>query len=176
MLVRMWNSRNSRSLMAGIQNGAATLEDSFVVSYTIKLQYLATWCKQLSHWKRPWCWERLKAEREEGNRRWDGWIAPPINGHELGQTLRDGEGQRGLARSSPRGCKELDMTWWLDNNYKTTEHSLTSWPSNHTPLYLHKGVENLHPHKNAHTYVYSSFIFITWKNEKKKRKMQINNY
>ena len=23
---------------------------------------LATWCKQLTLWKRPWCWERLKAE------------------------------------------------------------------------------------------------------------------
>ena len=25
---------------------------------------LATSCKELSHWKRPWCWERLKAGRE----------------------------------------------------------------------------------------------------------------
>ena len=32
------------------------------------------------------------------------------NGHELGQTLRDGEGQGGLACCSPWGCKELDMT------------------------------------------------------------------
>ena len=22
---------------------------------------LATWCKELTHWKRPWCWKRLKA-------------------------------------------------------------------------------------------------------------------
>ena len=28
----------------------------------LKLQYLATWCEQPTHWKRPWCWERLKAE------------------------------------------------------------------------------------------------------------------
>ena len=25
---------------------------------------LATWCEVLTHWKRPWCWERLKAGRE----------------------------------------------------------------------------------------------------------------
>ena len=25
---------------------------------------LATWCKQLTHLKRPWCWERLKAGEE----------------------------------------------------------------------------------------------------------------
>ena len=23
---------------------------------------LATWCEELTHWKRPWCWERLKAK------------------------------------------------------------------------------------------------------------------
>ena len=34
----------------------------------------------------------------------------PFNGHELGQTLGDGEGQEGLACYNPWGCKELDMT------------------------------------------------------------------
>ena len=26
-------------------------------------------------WKRPWCWERLKAGREGNDSRWDGWTA-----------------------------------------------------------------------------------------------------
>ena len=30
---------------------------------------LATWCEEPTHWKRPWCWERLKAKREEGGKR-----------------------------------------------------------------------------------------------------------
>ena len=34
---------------------------------------LATWCEELTHWKRPWCWERLRAGRE-GMRGWDGWM------------------------------------------------------------------------------------------------------
>ena len=38
---------------------------------------LATWCKELTHWKRPWCWERLKAGGEGGHRGWDGWMASP---------------------------------------------------------------------------------------------------
>ena len=38
---------------------------------------LATWCEELTHWKRPWCWERLKAGGEEDNRGWDGWMASP---------------------------------------------------------------------------------------------------
>ena len=31
-----------------------------------------------THWKRPWCWERLKAGGERDNRGWwDGWMASP---------------------------------------------------------------------------------------------------
>ena len=37
---------------------------------------LVTWFKQLSHWKRLWCWERLKAGEGDG-RGWDGWMASP---------------------------------------------------------------------------------------------------
>ena len=36
---------------------------------------LATWCEELAHWKRPWCWERLKAGGEGDDRGWDGWMA-----------------------------------------------------------------------------------------------------
>ena len=35
---------------------------------------LATWCEELTHWKRPWCWERLKVGGEGDNRGWDGWM------------------------------------------------------------------------------------------------------
>ena len=35
----------------------------------------ATWCKELTHWKRPWCWERLRAGGEGDDRGWDGWMA-----------------------------------------------------------------------------------------------------
>ena len=35
----------------------------------------ATWCEELTHWKRPWCWERLKVGGEGDDRGWDGWMA-----------------------------------------------------------------------------------------------------
>ena len=38
---------------------------------------LATWCEAPTHWKRPWCWERLKAGGEGDDRGWDGWMASP---------------------------------------------------------------------------------------------------
>ena len=36
---------------------------------------LSTSCEGLTHWKRPWCWERLGAGGEVDDRRWDGWMA-----------------------------------------------------------------------------------------------------
>ena len=38
---------------------------------------LATWCEGLTHLKRPWCWERLRAGGEGDDRGWDGWMATP---------------------------------------------------------------------------------------------------
>ena len=38
---------------------------------------LATWCKELTNWKRPWCWEKLKAGGEGDDRGWDGRMASP---------------------------------------------------------------------------------------------------
>ena len=36
---------------------------------------LATWCEEeLTHWKRPWCWEGLGAGREGDDRGWDVWM------------------------------------------------------------------------------------------------------
>ena len=35
---------------------------------------LATSCKELTHWKRPWCWEGLGAGGEGDDRGWDGWM------------------------------------------------------------------------------------------------------
>ena len=36
---------------------------------------LATWCEELTHLKRPWCWERWRAGGEGDDRGWDGWVA-----------------------------------------------------------------------------------------------------
>ena len=35
---------------------------------------LATWCPELTLWKRLWGWERLRAGGEGGNRGWDDWM------------------------------------------------------------------------------------------------------
>ena len=44
----------------------------------LMLQYFGYLSEELTHWKRPWCWERLKAGGEGDDRGWDGWMASPI--------------------------------------------------------------------------------------------------
>jgi len=38
--------------------------------WSLSSNSLATWCEEPAHWKRPWCWGRLKAGGEGDDRRW----------------------------------------------------------------------------------------------------------
>ena len=94
-----WTARRSNQTVLREINPEYSLERLML---KLKFHYFITWCKQMTHWKSPCCWERLRAEGEESIRGWDGWMPSLIhNGHELRQTSGDGEGQRGLAGCSP---------------------------------------------------------------------------
>ena len=71
---------------------------------------LATWCEELTHLKRPWCWESWRQEEhvttEDEMVGWHHWL----NGHEFEQALGDGEGQGRLACYHLWGRKASDMT------------------------------------------------------------------
>ena len=70
---------------------------------------VATWCEELTHWKRPWCWERLKVGREGSTEdEMVGWHHQH-NGHEFEQTLRVGEGQGSLVQST--GSWRVRQDW-----------------------------------------------------------------
>ena len=75
---------------------------------------LATWCKQLTHWKRPWCWERLKAGGERDDRGWDGWTASSTGWTWVwvGSESWWWTGKHGVLQSM--GCKESDTTEHLN--------------------------------------------------------------
>ena len=66
-----WTARRSNlSVLKGV-SPEYSLEGMML---KLKLQY-STWCKELTHLKRPWCWERLRAGGEGDDRGWDGWMA-----------------------------------------------------------------------------------------------------
>ena len=67
-----WTARRSnQSILEEISPGCS-LEGLML---KLKLQYFGTWWEELTHLKRPWCWERMRAGGEGDNRGWDGWMA-----------------------------------------------------------------------------------------------------
>ena len=71
---------------------------------------LASWCKELTHLKRPWCWERLRAGGEGDDKGWDGWMASPTQWTWVWASSGSWWWQGCLVCYSPWGCKESDMT------------------------------------------------------------------
>ena len=66
--------------------------------------------KELTHWKRPWCWERLKAGGEGDNREWDGWMSSPSWWTWVWASSGSWWWTVNLACCYSQGGKESDMT------------------------------------------------------------------
>ena len=79
---------------------------------------LATWCKELTHWKRPWCWERLKAGGEGDNRGWDGWMTSLTQWTWVWASSRSWwwTGQPGVLQSM--GLQRVGPDWVTELNWK----------------------------------------------------------
>ena len=76
--------------------------------------HLATWCEELTHWKRPWCCERLKAGGEWFNRGWDGWMASLTQLTGVWESSGSWWWTGSLACCSPWGQKASDTTEQLN--------------------------------------------------------------
>ena len=86
---------------------------------------LAASCEELTHWKRPWCWEGLgQEEKETTEDEMAGWHHQ-LDGRESEWTLGVGDGQGGLACCNSWGRKESDMTEQLN----WAELNWTEWSS-----------------------------------------------
>ena len=105
----------------------------FYIWYGWNSNVWTTSCEELTHWKRPWCWEGLGAGGEGDDRGWDGWMASPTLWTWV--WVNSGSWQGGLACCSPWGRKELDTTERLNwTDCKLPCHSLhTSQPFPHHP-------------------------------------------
>ena len=69
-----WTARRSNQSILKETSPDYSLEGLML---KLKLQYLATWWEEVTHLKRPWCWERLKAGGEGNDREWDDWMTSP---------------------------------------------------------------------------------------------------
>ena len=77
---------------------------------------LATWCKELTHWKRLQCWEKLKVGEGTAVDKMVGWHHR-LNGHEFEQAL--GVGDREAWRTAALGVAKSQTEWldWTDTSY-----------------------------------------------------------
>ena len=85
---------------------------------------LATWYKELTHLKRPWCWERLRAGAEGDDRGWDGWMVSPtqwtwvwVNSGSWWWT-----GRPGVLQSM--GSQRVRHDWATELNWNQLNHQL----------------------------------------------------
>ena len=77
LLIAPWTARRSnQSILKEISPGFHWKD----WCWSWNANTLATWWEELTHWKRPWCWERLGAGGEGDDRGWDGWMASPTPG------------------------------------------------------------------------------------------------
>ena len=67
-----WTARRSNQSILKEINPEYLLEGLIL---KLKLQYFGHRCEELTLWKRPWCWERLKAGGEGDDSRWNVWMA-----------------------------------------------------------------------------------------------------
>ena len=129
-----WTARRSnQSILKEISPGCS-LEGLML---KLKLQHFGTWCKELTPWKRPWCWERLRAGGEGNDRRWDVWMASPTQWTWVWVNSGSWQGQGGLVCCNSWGRKELDMTEWLTDwlvilpsSLSLLQSTLKTWQNN----------------------------------------------
>ena len=75
---------------------------------------LATWCKELTHWKRPWCWEKLRAVWEGVGRGWVVWMPSLAQCRWVWASSRSWWWTGRQACCSPWGHNESDTTEQLN--------------------------------------------------------------
>ena len=74
-LIVLWASRRSNHSILNEINPEYSLDCPIFIGQMLKLQYFGHLMWRVTHWKRPWCWERLRAGEEGYDKGWEGWMA-----------------------------------------------------------------------------------------------------
>ena len=75
---------------------------------------LVNWCKELTHWERLWCWERLKTGGEGNDRGWDSWMASPTQWKWVWENSRSWGWTRGPGVLQSVGSQRVEPDWETD--------------------------------------------------------------
>ena len=84
---------------------------------------MATWCKELTYLKKPWCWEGLKVGEEGDDRGWDGWMPSLTQGSWVWVNSGCGWWTGQLGMLQVMGMQRVGHDWalnWTDNIYIQT--------------------------------------------------------
>ena len=87
----------------------------------LKLQYFGPWCEELTHFKRPRCWEILKTGGKGDNRGWDDWMASLTQWTWVWASSRNWwwTGKPGVVQSM--GSQRVGHYWATELNWKVVQ-------------------------------------------------------
>ena len=88
----------------------------------LKLQYFGHLMHRATHWKRPWCWERLKAGGEGVDRGWDGWMASLTGWTWVWANSRSWWWTRKPGMLQSMGSQRVGHAWATELNWHPTVH------------------------------------------------------
>ena len=88
---------------------------------------LATWCRELTHLQRPWCWERLRAGEEGDNRGWDSWMASLIHWTWIWINSRGWWWTGRPGRLQPIGSQRVRHDWATELNWMSNIEYYRWW-------------------------------------------------
>ena len=77
--------------------------------------------------KKPWCWARVTAREEGGNRGWDGWMASLAQRMSFEYTPGDSEGQGAIKPGAPHSVGVTKSQTWLTDWKTTTPLHILFW-------------------------------------------------